>query len=271
MEPLNYTRKKPEKTTINNLQDSKKYKGEITLTGQKLIYKRLTSWFNAIKIYNIENPLPLKYTTHIPVFITLTMSGENSYDHREIKRKLLQQFLKQLYYQERVKHYFWKAELQKNGRIHFHLVIDGYIDKKEIQYRWNALQKKHNLLIEFEKKYKRDNPPSTHVKMIYDYDLAVNYVMKYVSKKETGKIIDGGTFRFSKQLLELKPFQFENLTGNQNGFIDFLRTNTKMTWQNDFASLHKFKTNNIIELLPENVKRNYTDYYVDLYSQLYLN
>lgn len=38
-----------------------------------------------------------------------------------------------------MKHYFWRAELQANGQIHFHLIVDHYIPKHAVQHDWNKL------------------------------------------------------------------------------------------------------------------------------------
>lgn len=119
--------------------------------------------------------------------------------------------------------YVWKLEFQKNGNIHYHLMIDEKIDWKVVRKNWNKIQKIHvdeyqltmknkysrgfyydekmidknnNIISEekqkerYEKGYKANwrNPNSTDVKIV---DLTKEnvgaYVSKYVAKTEDDK------------------------------------------------------------------------------------
>jgi len=70
-------------------------------------------------------------------FITLTLPSTQNHSDVEIK-KLLSLFLNRLRNELQVKNYVWKAELQKNKNIHFHLVIDKYISFGRLRYYWNS-------------------------------------------------------------------------------------------------------------------------------------
>lgn len=69
-------------------------------------------------------------------FITLTLPSVQIHSDLEIK-KCLNNFLVRLRGTYGVKNYVWKAELQKNENIHFHLVIDQYIPFQAVRYYWN--------------------------------------------------------------------------------------------------------------------------------------
>lgn len=69
-------------------------------------------------------------------FITLTLPVAQSHTDLELK-KCLNYFLTQLRRKFGLQNYVWKAELQKNESIHFHLIIDQYIHHKAIRYYWN--------------------------------------------------------------------------------------------------------------------------------------
>lgn len=70
-------------------------------------------------------------------FITLTLPTKQMHSHQEIKSKCLNLFLTKLRMKFGVHNYVWKAELQKNGNIHFHLSIDKPIHYMIIRKYWN--------------------------------------------------------------------------------------------------------------------------------------
>ncbi len=69
-------------------------------------------------------------------FITLTLPSTQLHTDVEIK-KCLDRFLTVLRNNFNVKNYVWKAELQKNKNIHFHITLDKYISYNALRYYWN--------------------------------------------------------------------------------------------------------------------------------------
>lgn len=69
-------------------------------------------------------------------FITLTLPSPQQHADQQIK-KCLNNFLTTLRTKYNLKNYVWKAELQQNQNIHFHLIIDKYIHYNAIRYYWN--------------------------------------------------------------------------------------------------------------------------------------
>ena len=75
-------------------------------------------------------------------FVTLTLPTKQMHSHKEIKSHCLNLFLQNLRKKFAVKNYIWKAELQKNGNIHFHLSFDKPIHYMVIRRYWNlAIEK----------------------------------------------------------------------------------------------------------------------------------
>lgn len=62
--------------------------------------------------------------------LTLTITPEiaQQYTDKEIKRKYLNTFINYIKRQGTT-HYFWIAEVQRSGNIHFHLIVNNYDDK----------------------------------------------------------------------------------------------------------------------------------------------
>jgi len=75
-------------------------------------------------------------------FITLDLSSDQVHSDQVIKRELLHQFLVEMRKKWHVTLYLWKAEKQKNGRIHFHIITDKFIPWNELRNVWNRIQQK---------------------------------------------------------------------------------------------------------------------------------
>ncbi len=119
-------------------------------------------------------------------FITLTLSDRQVHHDNIIKQKLLQPFLDTLRKTWGCSLYMWRAESQRNGNIHFHLVTDQYIPWWKIRNRWNAIQNRLGYL----DKYLAANPGvqanSTDVKSVTRVKKLGAYLAKYCSKNPNG-------------------------------------------------------------------------------------
>lgn len=85
-------------------------------------------------------------------FITLTLPSTQKHSDIEIKNKCLNQFLIELRKHYNVENFVWKAELQQNENIHFHLIIDKYVDFQAIRRRWNRIVNKLDYVDAYSKK-----------------------------------------------------------------------------------------------------------------------
>ena len=85
-------------------------------------------------------------------FITLTLPSAQMHDDTFIKSNCLNQFLIELRKHYKVNNYVWKAELQKNENIHFHLITDKYIDFQALRRRWNRCINKLGYVDEYTNK-----------------------------------------------------------------------------------------------------------------------
>jgi hypothetical protein len=75
-------------------------------------------------------------------FITLTLPSKQIHSDNEIKSKCLNQFLIEMAKYHKVTNYIWRAEYQKNGNIHFHILANRYIYWNDIRNRWNRIVNK---------------------------------------------------------------------------------------------------------------------------------
>ena len=85
---------------------------------------------------NMHNHRVFKYKLGL---LTLTLPSEQKHTDNEIKHKALNNFFTQMRSKYELQNYLWKAEKQKNGNIHFHIVIDKYVEHSAIRSIWNKI------------------------------------------------------------------------------------------------------------------------------------
>jgi hypothetical protein len=173
-------------------------------------------------------------------FITLTLSSEQRHTDNEIKEKLLNQFLIEARKKWGVKNYIWRAEKQKNGNIHFHILSDKFLPWNELRQVWNRIQNKLGYvdqyraqMLEFHKggfkvredllkkwEYKKQikaykdgsrsdwhNPNSTDVHSLRLISNTKAYVLKYVTKDQQAYDVKGRLWGSNYELTNLKGAQ----------------------------------------------------------------
>jgi hypothetical protein len=150
-------------------------------------------------------------------FITLTLSSRQIHTDKEIRESLLNQFLIEVKKKYNVKNYVWRAEKQKNGNIHFHLLFDKFIHYSELRDMWNRIQNKLGYVDRYRdemkdwhkegfrlrqeltgkweadkqyqawlkaKKSDYNNPNSTDIHSLYRIKNVKKYITKYMSKDD---------------------------------------------------------------------------------------
>lgn len=186
-------------------------------------------------------------------FVTLTLPSKQIHTDNEIKSNCLNQFLIETCKEYNVKEYVWRAEKQKNGNLHFHLLFNQFVPYEVIRDKWNRIinklgyvdtykakhenltireyvqlypvqQKKGQRMEDRMRQYQNgkntnwQQPNSTDVQKLEHVNNAGRYISKYVSKgvKETKQIID------QKAKIEAEPdelrklFETETLKEMQN-------------------------------------------------------
>ncbi|MBS2212146.1 hypothetical protein KEM09_12070 [Carboxylicivirga mesophila] len=125
-----------------------KEKGFISKKGQKAL-ERAVYWFLYSVDPNIVNSGKGKEKI---TFLTLTLPSKQVHSDKEIKDKCLKQFLTEIRAKYEVEKFIWKAEKQGQGQLHFHILLDKYIDAKEVRTIWNRIINKLHYVYEYHKK-----------------------------------------------------------------------------------------------------------------------
>jgi hypothetical protein len=111
-------------------------------------------------------------------FLTLTLPGQATSDHKAVKKLILDPFLTYARNVLGLQDYVWTAEIQPTtGRIHFHVLINQFMDKDLIRKAWNGACERSGIITPQE-----GNKPSTEVEAIRSYHGSKSYAAKYLSK-----------------------------------------------------------------------------------------
>lgn len=173
-------------------------------------------------------------------FITLTLPSKQEKTDNEIKKDLLNQFLIEMQKVGGIDLYIWRAEVQKNGNIHFHIIVNKIVNWVWVRRLWNRIVNKegYNMVDKYSNKMKAffkngfrmqsdkrtieqqkkaflvgskcgfTDPNSTDVKILKSAKEIEGYLSKYMSKTSASEKeirgIKGKLWGCSRELSVLK-------------------------------------------------------------------
>lgn len=124
---------------VQNLKKRFEKQGLMGPCSQKKM-KRALEWLLIIsKEKKIYSRFSQKWVKARICFITLTLPSKQIHTDQEIKKRLLNSLLTELRKFHGVKCYVWRAEKQANGNIHFHLIVNQFIEASKLRERWNRI------------------------------------------------------------------------------------------------------------------------------------
>lgn len=217
------------------------YKGFMTNCAIRMIYKRISLFNQACEFYNeylrVDKTLYMKKL----VMVTVTLSQAQFHSDKFIKQYLLRDFLLYLRAEFNVVNYIWKAEKQKNGNIHFHILIDRYVDQELIQEAWNTIQNSYGYMSEYYAVHHHCDAPSTDIHICKSKSKTVKYMAKYLCKSDMQGFIDGSVWRCSESLLYLTNYTDVMDTELQSLLDDLESSGTVETFENEWVKSYIFK------------------------------
>lgn len=131
-------------------QQKRAYSGRLTAGAKKRLTKAVILLCKKYPRKWQFNQVTQRTQLHQLSFLTLTVSdtGEKL-DGKEAYKLLLSKFLGWLRKYKGVESYIWKAELQKNGQLHYHITFPNIIHFREIRDKWNELQSKAGIIAKY--------------------------------------------------------------------------------------------------------------------------
>lgn len=230
-----YVSDKRKDDLVNNIRDSGKQgqrNKDISEVTKRRIKKMCATWFNLLRLYNAPRA---KKEQLLPTFITLTYPI-NMQEDLSARRYELGKFITYMQRKNFLKRYLWKAEAQKNGSLHYHIITDNYIRKELVRDIWNTAIEKHVL------QYGKE-PFGTRIEAVKDHRKALSYVMKYMTKDDDRRQIGGNKWGSSDNLKLLQYFKEEDefqIRVNQNNLDNAGLESINV---NDFVSIYLLNDN----------------------------
>ncbi len=170
-----------------------KYLGIMTAGTKKRLSKAISLLVMATKKRKIWNEIINKKVDHQLSFITLTISDPGKkLTGKEAYRKLLEPFIAWMRKTLKINTYIWKAELQKNGQIHYHITTPTFINCHKLREKWNNLQRSAGLLDKYYLQQNHYNANSTDIKSVKSKKNMANYLIKEICKSIQNQSSIGG-------------------------------------------------------------------------------
>lgn len=144
------------KNNLNNQNgNDSTMNGYLSQASRRYLERILAVWLTAIELKTKIRIQKKEVNTEkvFPTFVTLTLPSTQMHGDLKIKAEILNPFIKWLTQKSNnvytmgpkkgkqkgfgVKCFFWRAEPQKNTRIHFHIIADKYVPWERIREEWN--------------------------------------------------------------------------------------------------------------------------------------
>jgi len=136
------TKTQNEKSLKNIKPNDGEFNGYMSPATSRYVKRIVENWLTAIEMNSSLDSVGRDDV--FVTFVTLTLPSKQIHHDNVIKNECLDPFLEWMRANEtkkgwNVKAYLWRAEAQKEGNIHFHLICDRWIDHKAIRRKWNQL------------------------------------------------------------------------------------------------------------------------------------
>lgn len=167
-----YVQHPPKARTALQLQQQEqhltrgRYNGYISPATARRLRKVLGTWLASVWLYRKKYKPKWAPGRAYPVFLTLTLPASQAHDDREIHRRVLMPYIQRLRRSYGIENYFWRAEAQENGNLHYHLLIDRFVAKELLQADWNRALSALGYVERFALVHGHPDPPTTEVHRI---------------------------------------------------------------------------------------------------------
>lgn len=245
------------------------YNGFLSKGTRRKIMNMLNCWAECIYCYNqVEQDYDKKRDRRLR-FLTLTLPERQTITDNEIKRRILVPFIQELKSLFHVEHYFWRAEAQQNGNIHFHLIVDKYLDKERVNYIWDNHCYNGDQLSFAPVWHEKYHSASTRIEAIQGNEAVAGYVTKYVVKDDGGRKIFGRIWGCSDKLRDIAvpSIVFTNEVAAEITNIE--RSVKYEIHKTDLYIIHKIDLLRDKRIIDSWLVTDLFNFYVDQYFYLY--
>lgn len=129
------------------------------------------------KVYSAESRKWYSFKVNL---ITLTLPSKQIHTDKVIHEKVFKEFIRAWKRSSKELLYIYKAEVQDNGNLHYHLTTNTYIDYRELRNKWNYYCEK----LGYVTRSGIASPNSTDVHSVKSVKNLASYMVSYLSKKD---------------------------------------------------------------------------------------
>lgn len=242
------------------------FRGSMSENTRKDLRKKLSVYYDMM--YNAGQKYRAKKKIFHPI-VTLTLPATQAHSDNEIKRECLGRFIESLKYNFDVRFFYWIAEKQLNSNLHFHVLIDRFVDHEWVREKWNSQLAKLDYIQRFESKHGHANPNSTDIQAIRNLSKSSDYVTKYTSKADQQGGIAGrlhGECDLLKSCAKFKEGIWSEMTQKldwlvENGLLELRQMEHCWVYKGDIRRIMKKE-------MPKTLVR-WNDYYASIRDAFY--
>lgn len=176
------------------------HNGIFSAKARKNMLGKMATWFIASQTFLKHGQLCYKKKASKFTFLTLSLPATQAHSDQEIKATCLNNFFNKLRYYRKNLQYVWKAEKQKNGNIHFHIILNSYFDFRLTDALWHQSLELLGYISAYEKKHKSRYPPTNKIEQVISKKRLMSYAAKYMAKIVDKTGIDGRIWYASSAL-----------------------------------------------------------------------
>lgn len=115
---------------------------------------------------------------HRQGMLTLTLPGVATANHMQVKKLILDPFFTYCRNVLGLRNYVWVAELQERGEIHFHAIVNEFLDKDKVRAAWLRHCDNSGII----QGSTLGHRPATAIEACRSYKGSRSYAAKYLSK-----------------------------------------------------------------------------------------
>ena len=216
--------RKSDKNLLQNQDEKKGYNGEISKRTKAKIQTLMQNWLLAGKVADKNGYKQKKGNTKITAtFCTVTLPKAQAHTDQELRRRALNGLLQALKRYVGMKNYIYVSELQKNGNIHFHIIIDVKLNKWKLRNLWRKQMYLLGYLDTYSKHEAGQKYIATQADQINDVTKVGKYISKYMAKTNSvvqqGKKLEGRLWGMSDGVREYQGVVMDWKEAKQTGIV----------------------------------------------------
>ena len=182
----------------DNLIRDNQYNGFLSPATAKKVQRLVGHFCNSTSYTESMQSIAKSSERYYINFITLTLSSKQAHSDNHIKKEMLARFIDQIKKDHRISQYIWRAEKQKNGNLHFHILTNKFIHHSTVRGLWNKIQETNGYLKPFQEKHGHNNPNSTDIHSVRKVRNTLKYISKYITKTDNDSPVKGRIWGCSK-------------------------------------------------------------------------